>query len=147
MKLINARVGTIGACVIGPKQYLHESLKLGEVAICIARDEQYSTKPCIWLVGGIEQITDYLALARTKGELQDSVVTLLLSRLDETKNKIPKNRALDRLASITNIEVDDLRELLELAQVCVSAPVEGVKDFSDSPPKWIPRATNYASVH
>lgn len=146
MKIINTMVGKIGNCIVGPKYYLNRSIRLGEAALCIARDEQNPSKPCIWIVGGIEQLIDYISLARSKGELEEDSANILLHQLDEVKKKIPCAH-MERLASVLGMEVAELNEIISLAQVCVSAPIEGIRDFSNSTPKWIPKTLNYASVH
>lgn len=143
MKLINASSGKMGSYVIGPKQFLNEPIKLGEVAICIGRDEKYKngTKPCIWLIGGIERLVDYICLARTQGELQEDVVNHLLSQIDKAKEKIP-SKPIDRLASVMNIESSDLQEFIDIAQVYISSPIVGVKDYSEGTPKYISKVNS-----
>jgi len=145
MKIVNASVGKIGTCFTGPKHYLNESIRLGEIALCIGRDEKRLAKPFIWIMGGREQLIDYISLAREKDELPVVDANLLLARLDESKKLIP-NTAMDRLASILDMEVSDLTDLIGTAQVCVSAPIEGIKDYSNSKPTWAPKVV-YASIH
>lgn len=146
MKIVNATTGKIGSYFVGPKCYLHENIRLGEIVVCIGREEQRAAKPYIWIIGGIEQLIDYVSLVRSKGEIEEAVSSLILSRLDEAKKKIPQS-AIERLASATGMEVDELKEIMSIAQVAVSAPVEGVQDFSDAKPKWLPKTQSHASIH
>jgi hypothetical protein len=146
MKIVNSVSGKVTTCVIGPKHYLHENIRLGEVAICIARDERQSSKKMVWLIGGIEQLIDYISLARSQGDLSDGDATSLLTQLDIAKKKIPVS-AEERLASALGMEVDELRPLLEVAQVSVSAPIMGVNDYSTNKPKWMPKTLSHAPIH
>ena len=146
MKIVNAITGKIGTYFVGPKCYLNENIRLGEVAICIGREEIRSSKPFIWIIGGAEQLIDYISLARQQGAMDEDTVNTLLTRLDESKTKTPKS-AIERLASAADMEVSELSQLLEVAQVFVSAPVSGVQDFSDVKPKWLPKTVPYASIH
>lgn len=146
MKIINASAGKVGNYFVGPKYYLNEFIRLGEVAICIGREEQRAAKPYIWMVGGLEQLIDYVCLARSKAEIKEDVVSLLLGKLDEAKKKIPKS-AVERLASATGMDIEELLEIVQVAQVCISAPIEGVQDYSESKPKWLPKTLSYASIH
>ena len=147
MKIINATTGKIGNCVVGPKQYLHETIRLGEVALCLARDESKAIKPYVWIVGAIDMLIDYVSLARSKGELEENVANTLLTRLDDAKKNMPTT-AIARLASIVgNITVDELKELADIAQVSISAPIEGVWEYTSSQPKWVAKVGNYAGTH
>jgi hypothetical protein len=145
MKIVNASTGKLSTCYTGPKHYLNEYIRLGEVALCIARDARRPARPFVWIIGGREQLIDYVSLAREKGELEDVDANLCLARLDEAKKKSPQT-AMERLASALGVEADELTELVNVAQVCISAPVEGIKDFSTSKPVWAPKQT-YASIH
>lgn len=147
MKIINATTGKIGSCVVGPKSFLNETIRLGEVTLCVGREDHNTSRPCIWILGGIEQLIDYVSLARSKNEIDDADATSLLDRLDQAKSQMPKT-ALERLSSILGIEINDLNELLEHAQVFVSAPVDGITDFSGTKPKWVAKANpNVTSIH
>lgn len=146
MDIINANVGKIGSYFIGPKHYLNKHIRLGEIIICIARDSSCAINPYIWLIGGAEQLIDYLSLARSKGSLDDTTSNLLLSKLDEAKTRIPKT-AHARLASILSLEEADLTELIEIAQVSVTAPIGGVYDYSDFKPRWNSKTACFASIH
>lgn len=138
--------GKISTCVVGPKHYLHEDIRLGEVAICIARDERQPMKKSVWAIGGVEQLIDYISLARAEGELPDDDTNALLTKLDEVKKKIP-HTAEERLACALGLEVDEIKAAIELAQVCVSAPIAGVNDYSTSKPKWMPKTLSHAPIH
>lgn len=146
MKIVNSVSGKINTCMVGPKQYLNEDIRLGEVAICIARDDRQPMKKFVWLVGGVEQLIDYVALARSEGEIPDDDANTLLAQLDKAKKNIP-HTAEERLASALGFNVDELRPMLEIAQVCVSAPVAGVSDYSNSKPKWMPKTPSHAPIH
>lgn len=142
MKLVNASSGKIGACLVGPKNFLHESIRLGEAAICIGREEKRVNKPVIWLIGGVEQLIDYISLARQEGEIEEDIATMLLTNLDNAKGKIPKT-AIERLASVINVDADELSEMMQTAQVYISAPIAGVLDFSTAKPTWLPKTQSY----
>jgi len=146
MKILNATHGKIGHCVIGPKYYLHTPIRLGEAAICVGRDSTRANKPYVWVIGGSEQLIDFVSMARTKGEIEETASVTILSRLDEIKEKKPKT-AIERLASAIGVEPDELNEMLSVAQVSVSAPIEGVKDFSDAIPTWIPKTNQHIPLH
>lgn len=130
MLLINAISGKIGTCISGPKYFLLHEIELGQAAICVERDER-NPKPYIWIVGGIEELIDYVALARTKGEISDGISLLLLSALDRSKEelKTKTTSAICRLASFLGMETKELWEVLETAQVVISAPLDGVQTF------------------
>lgn len=145
MKIVNASTGKISACFVGPKHYLNEYIRLGEVALCIGRDEKRAARPYIWLVGGREQLIDFVCMARDKGEMAVVDVELCLTRLDESKKLVPTT-AIARLASALSMEVDELTELTNVAQVSVTSPIEGLKDFSTTKPAWVPKQT-HASIH
>lgn len=145
MKIVNATVGKISSCFVGPKYYLNEYIRLGEVALCIGRDDKKVAKPYIWIVGGREHLIDYVSFARSQGEIEEVDATLLLSKLDDSKKNTPKT-AMDRLASALGMEVNDLLELTNVAQVCVSAPIEGIRDYSHIKPTWTAKQA-YASIH
>ena len=146
MKIVNSISGKIGSYFVGPKCYLKENIRLGEVVICVGREGRETAKPLIWLIGGIEQCIDYISLARQSAEIEDQDATMLLSKLDEAKKKIPKS-AMERLASAAGVEVEEIMELAKIAQVCISAPVEGIQEYSDAKPKWLPRTPSYAGIH
>ncbi len=145
MKIVNAVVGKISAYFVGPKYYLNEYIRLGEIALCIGRDDKKLLKPYVWIIGGREQIIDYVSLARTEGEIADIDATNLLAKLDESKNNMPKT-AMERLASALSMEVSELADIVGVAQVCVSAPVCGIQNFSDSIPKWSAKQANVSSI-
>jgi hypothetical protein len=146
MKLLNSITGKISTSIIGPKHYLHEDIRLGEMAVCIARDERQPLKPYVWIIGGVEQLTDYVSLSRSEGVIAESDAVSILAQLDAAKKKMPKT-ALERLASALSCDVDELKETIELAQVCLSAPISGVQDHSTNKPKWMPKTPNHASIH
>lgn len=147
MNIVNATIGKVGSYFVGPKQHLNKNIRLGEISICIGRDTVSSINhPYVWLIGGADQLIDYIALARSKGELDTVSSDLLLSKIDEAKKKIPKT-AHERLASILSMEATDLKELIAIAQVSVTAPVEGVNDYSDIKPKWDAKTVSYAPIH
>lgn len=146
MKIVNASAGKVGSYQIGPKYYLKENIYLGQLAICITRDSKQPTQPFVWLIGGIDQLVDYISLAKSKGVLDTVTCDLVLGKLDEAKTKMPKT-AYERLASVLGMDESELKEMIELSQVCVSAPIAGVQDYSDKTPKWIPKSLSYAPVH
>lgn len=146
MKIVNAASGKVGHCIVGPKHFLHIMIRLGEAAICVAREDQRVAKPCVWLFGGIEQLYDYIVLARSKGELCEEDVNTLLKCLDEISDKIPLS-PFDRLASALGMETNELKDMMDIAQVQVSAPIDGVKYFSNTKPKWLEKGKKYASIH
>ena len=148
MKIKNASAGKIGAYIIGPKQHLNEQIRLGEISICIAKEiKNHTPQPYIWLIGGVEQLIDYISLARANGELDSASADNILSKIDDAKTKIPNN-AYARLASVLNIESEsDLKELIELAQVSVTCKIAGVCNYSGPTPKWVAKTANYASIH
>jgi hypothetical protein len=145
MKIVNASIGKISTYFVGPKQYLNENIRLGEVALCIGRDDKKPAKPFIWIIGGREQLIDYVSLARTEGEIADVDAALLLSKLDDSKKTTPKT-AMERLASILSMEVNDLLELANISQVCISAPIAGIQDYSQAKPVWTAKQA-HASIH
>ncbi len=146
MKIINSVSGKVGSYFVGPKCYLNENIRLGEVAICIGKEDRTNGKPMIWLLGGIELVIDYVSLARSEGTMEESDAVMLLKRLDDAKTDVPST-AMARLASIASIDVEELMELAKVAQVCISAPVEGVQNFAGSKPTWLPRTLSHASIH
>jgi hypothetical protein len=145
MKIVNTITGKIGHSLVGPKQYFNEAIKLGEMAICIARDEKHA-RPSIWLIGGIDLLVDYISLAREKGELDEATATMLLARTDAAKKEKPTS-AIERLASMMGGDVDELKEMMRIAQVAITAPIEGVMDYSESTPKWVAKTVGNASIH
>lgn len=138
MRLINAISGKIGTCMSGPKYFLLHEIELGQAAICVERDGK-NPKPYIWIVGGIEELIDYVALARSKGEISDGISLLLLSALDKSKEelKVKSTSAMCRLASFLGMEVKELSEALETAQVVISAPLDGVQTFVTKEPRVV----------
>lgn len=130
MKLINATTGKVGFYAVGPKLFLNEKIQLGEIALCIARDIKNPTKPSVWLIGGVEQIIDYVSLSRSEDILPEESCTHLLAQIDAAKKEIPVN-ALTRFATIMSInDFDELKNILDTAQIHIVSPVTGVKDFS-----------------
>lgn len=149
MKILNAAAGKIGQYILGPKHYLNEDIRFGEAAICIGRDEATPQRPCVWLVGGIELIIDYLSLARTEGTIDDDTSNNLLKQMDEAKRSKPSS-AIDRLASVVGVDNEELYQLLKLAQVSVTAPISGIQDFSNQKPIWLAKTNKQndcASIH
>ncbi len=135
MKLINASVGKIGSIYIGPKQFLNEAIRLGEAAICIAKDQNH-IKPNIWMVGAIEKLIDYIALAQVEGEVPNEEAEVLLYLLDHASNHKPAT-ALERLAKVLEVDEADLQDTLRLAQVEVSSPIMGVADFASGTMEYL----------
>lgn len=140
MQIIQATSGKVGANIIGPKYFLKTNIRLGEIALCIAREiEPKAPRPSIWAIGGISQITDYVSIGRLKNLIDNNTADMLLNIL-QTASKNKPSSALNRLASVFNIEnLSELQEMLQLAQVYVSSPIDGIQDFSisETKPKWI----------
>lgn len=136
LKLVNVTIGKLGQCFVGPKQYLNNNIALGEAAICIARDDAKPSRPFIWVMGPIDLLIDYISVARHSGELAENDATLILARLDEAKKNKPKT-SLARLASVLDLDENELSELIQLAQVHISNPIMGTRDVTSGTSKTI----------
>lgn len=139
MIIQNAQVGKPGFYIIGPKYFLNQDIRFGEIALCIGEDVKMREKPKIWVFGGIDRISAYLTLTYSEGELPKERYDLLSEKISEVRAAVPKT-ALQRLSHASNLTIEELQEYLRLAQVAISAPVEGVLDYSTASPKWLPRS-------
>ncbi len=134
-RLEKATVGKVGMLVSGPKKFLNNELLLGEIALCIARDDSSYSQPCIWIFGSLSKVEEFIYYSKEESIIPSIDVDLLFNKIDSGKNIILTH--IERLACALSIKPHELREALTLAQVSISAPIDGLMEYSSGDPKWI----------
>lgn len=140
LELKRATIGKPGMLVLGPNRtFLKFELKLGEVAVCIANEGSSKSNPqaypSIWVRGPILKVEKYVSQAKEQGGINEEDYTLVMKNIQSFKKKNPSS--IERLSMTSGIEVEDLLKICELAQVHISAPLQGVMNYSSGAPKWI----------
>jgi hypothetical protein len=134
LQLVRASSGKVGTVMSGPKQFLNTDILLGEIAVCIARETKPHASPSIWIIGAINLIDDYLYHAKGESLISETDFAIIVKRIESVTKIVPSS--LERLSSVMGILPDDLRDMCKIAQVVVSAPIQGVLDHSSGKPHW-----------
>lgn len=135
--IVNASSGVFGSIIAGPKHFLNQDIRIGEIALCLGIDKD---KPSnyMWFIGGIEEASDFISIAKNEGELDDSSCDVLSDQIEKELGKKTQPPVI-RLANLLGVEMGELLEMMRLAQVSITDPIIGVSNFSSSNPKWLPR--------
>lgn len=137
LRLETSLHGKVGSAIAGPKHFLKQDIQLGEIAICICREESHRATPYIWIIGPHELVEEYVYYAKTEEEISNTDADSFFASISKLCRDVPSS--IERLAHVLSVETEELKEMVSLAQVTISAPISGIMDYSNNRPSWIPK--------